>query len=67
MISEEQLKEKILGRMDLSREVEDEELQELIFRVLEEESRGEYISLGMRAKLGKELFDRGRGHYRGND
>ena len=57
MISEEQLKEKILGRMDLSREVEDEELQELIFRVLEEESRGEYISLGMRAKLGKELFN----------
>jgi pilus assembly protein CpaF len=57
VISEEQLKEKILGRMDLSREVEDEELQELIFRVLEEESRGEYISLGMRAKLGKELFN----------
>lgn len=57
MISEEQLKEKILGRMDLSREVEDEELQELIFRVLEEESRGEYISLEMRAKLGKELFN----------
>lgn len=57
MISEEQLKEKILERMDLSREVEDEELQELIFRVLEEESRGEYISLEMRAKLGKELFN----------
>lgn len=43
--------------MDLSREVEDEELQELIFRVLEEESRGEYISLETRAKLGKELFN----------
>lgn len=57
MISEEQLKTKILGRMDLSREVEDEELQELIFRVLEEESRGEYISLETRARLGKELFN----------
>lgn len=43
--------------MDLSREVEDEELQELIFRVLEEESRGEYISLETRARLGKELFN----------
>lgn len=43
--------------MDLSREVEDEELQELIFRVLEEESQGEYISLETRAKLGKELFN----------
>lgn len=57
MISEEQLKEKVLGQMDLSREVEDEELQELIFRVLEEESRGEYISLETRARLGKELFN----------
>lgn len=57
MISEEQLKKKILGQMDLSREVEDEELQELIFRVLEEESRGEYISLETRARLGKELFN----------
>lgn len=57
MISEEQLKTKILGQMDLSREVEDEELQELIFRVLEEESRGEYISLETRARLGKELFN----------
>ncbi len=43
--------------MDLSREVEDEELQELIFGVLEEESRGEYISLETRARLGKELFN----------
>lgn len=43
--------------MDLSREVEDEELQELIFRVLEEESRGEYIPLEVRARLGKELFN----------
>lgn len=43
--------------MDLSREVEDEELQELIFQVLEEESRGEYISLETRARLGRELFN----------
>ncbi len=43
--------------MDLSREVEDEELQELIFGVLEEESRGEYISLETRSRLGKELFN----------
>ena len=42
---------------DLSREVEDEELQELIFRVLEEESSREYLSLEVRAKLGRELFN----------
>lgn len=57
MISEEQLKTRILGQLDLSREVEDEELQELIFRVLEEESEGEYISLEEKARLGRELFN----------
>lgn len=57
MISEETLKTKILGRLDLSREVEDEELQELIYRVLEEESVVEYIPLEEKARLGKELFN----------
>lgn len=57
MIQEEQLKTKILGQLDLSREIEDDELQQLIFRVLEEESEQEYISLDTRAKLGKELFN----------
>ena len=57
MTSEEALKTKILGRLDLSREVEDEELQELIFRVLEEESAVEYIPLEEKARLGKELFN----------
>lgn len=57
MISDEQLKTKILGQLDLSREVEDEELQELIFRVLEEESEREYIPLEEKARLGKELFN----------
>ena len=45
MIQAEQLHEKILARLDLSREVEDEELQELIYKVLEEQSRQEYIPL----------------------
>ena len=57
MISEEQLKTKILEKLDLSREVEDEELQELIFRVLEEESERDYIPLEDKARLGKELFN----------
>lgn len=57
MTSEEALKTKILGRLDLSREVEDEELQELIFCVLEEESAVEYIPLKEKARLGKELFN----------
>lgn len=42
--------------MDLSREVRDEELQELIFRVLEEEGEREYLSLEEKARIGKLLF-----------
>lgn len=42
--------------MDLSREPSDEELQEIIFRVLEEESGKEYITLDEKARLGKLLF-----------
>lgn len=57
MISEEQLKTKILGKLDLSREVDDQELQELIFRVLEDESAREYIPLEEKARLGRELFN----------
>lgn len=42
--------------MDLSRDPSDEELQEIIFRVLEEESGKEYITLDEKARLGKLLF-----------
>lgn len=37
--------------------MEDEELQELIFRVLEEQSRQEYIPLQEKAVLGRDLFN----------
>lgn len=57
MISEEQLQEKIVDRLDLSREIEDEELMELILQILEEESRREYIPLQRKAALGRELFN----------
>ena len=56
MTSEEALKTKILGRLDLSREVEDEELQELIFCVLEEESAVEYIPLEVKGKAWEGAF-----------
>lgn len=57
MIKAEQLYDRILAKLDLSREVEDEELQELIFRVLEEQSRQEYIPLQEKAVLGRDLFN----------
>ncbi|MBE5064114.1 CpaF family protein [Lachnospiraceae bacterium DSM 108991] len=57
MISEEQLQEKVLARLDLSREIGDDELTELIFQVLDEESDGGYIPLKKKAELGRDLYN----------
>lgn len=48
---------KILAQMDLSKEASDEELLELIHRILEEKSKEEFIPLGEKAILGRELFN----------
>ena len=53
----EQLHEEILAQMDLSKEASDEELLELIHRILEEKSKEEFIPLGEKAILGRELFN----------
>lgn len=47
----------MLARLDLSREIGDDELTELIFRVLDEESAGGYIPLKKKAELGRELYN----------
>ena len=57
MTEEERLQGKVLAGLDLSREIGDEELKELIFRVLDEESGREYIPLRKKAELGKELYN----------
>ncbi len=41
----------------MTREIEDEELTELIYRVLQEASSEEYLSLSRKTELGKELFN----------
>lgn len=46
-----------MKRLDLSREIEDEKLQDIIFHVLEEESGRSYIPLEEKARLGKVLFN----------
>ena len=45
MIGSEQLHARILERMDMTREIEDEELTQLIYHVLKEASEEEYLSL----------------------
>ncbi len=46
-----------MKRLDLSKEIEDDELTGLIFRVLAEESEMEYIPLQKKVSLGRELFN----------
>ena len=57
MIGSEQLHARILERMDMSREIEDEELTQLIYHVLKEASEEEYLSLDEKTILGRELFN----------
>ena len=53
MIQAEQLHARILEELDLSRDIPDEELTELIHRVLDEASGREYLPLGIKAELGR--------------
>ncbi len=51
-----ELKEQILERVDLSREVPDEEMQELIDEVVLAYGKEQHLSLNERCRLKKELF-----------
>lgn len=57
MLQMEELQAKILEELDLSKEVADDELMEIIHRVLGENEQKAYISLREKAGLGKELFN----------
>lgn len=57
MILAEQLHARILEELDLTKEIEDEELTQLIYRVLNEASQQEYLPLAQKTALGKELFN----------
>ena len=57
MINVEELQEKVLKEMDLSKEVADDDLMEVIRRILDEGGQEDYISLREKAGIGKELFN----------
>ncbi len=57
MIQMEELQAKILRELDLSKEVGDEDLMELIHRMLGENEQEAYIPLKEKAGIGKELFN----------
>lgn len=54
---ERRLKEDVLGRLDLSRELSDEEVLDVIDEVVLESSREEYLGLAEKRRLQKALFD----------
>ncbi len=55
-MKEEQLYERVLDRLDLTRDIDDEELEELIHQVLREEAGEEYIPLQEQIALSRQLF-----------
>lgn len=57
MMCSEQLHARIMEKLDMTREVEDEELTQLIYDVLKEASQEEYLSLDEKTVLGRELFN----------
>ena len=57
MVEIENIQKLVMEELDLSREVCDEELQEVIHRVLEQDADAKYLSLREKAMLGKELFN----------
>lgn len=55
-MQEDQLYERVLEKMDLTKEIEDEDLSELIHEVLKEASEEEYLPLQEQIRLSRRLF-----------
>lgn len=53
----EELHQRVLDNLDLSCDIEDDNLEELIYQVLQEFSKEKYLSIDERVLLGKELFN----------
>lgn len=57
MVQVEELQAKILEELDLSKEVADDELMEIIRRILAQKSQETHIPLGEKAGIGKDIFN----------
>lgn len=53
----EMLQNQIMAKLDLSREIEDGELVELIYQVLEDYAKDIYLPLRMKMEFGRDLFN----------
>ena len=61
MSSVENLRKKLIGNIDLSKDISDEELQEEISELVIKELKGQKVSLKQKMNVSKELFDSIRG------
>ena len=57
MLQAEEIQSKILRELDLSKEVPDEELIQVIHRILRKEKAERHITLKEKSNMGKELFN----------
>jgi len=57
MISAELLYDSVLERLDMTRDVEDEELTELIYGILDEHEEKGYLPLKEKVQIGRDLFN----------
>jgi len=57
MIEALTLQERILEKLDMTKEVDDEELTGIIHQILKEAGEKEYLSLDVKTSLGRELFN----------
>lgn len=57
MTRTELLYEQVMLRLDMTKETGEEELQEIIRNVIEEEGRKEFLSLGEKIRISRELFN----------
>ena len=57
LISKAELQEQIIGQIDLTKEVSDEELIDMIDQVLKERGREHYFSIKDKQRLQKEIFN----------
>ena len=53
----DEIKKMVMARLDLSRELEDDEVMEIIAEVIFQYSSDNYISMGEKNEIGRRLFN----------
>ena len=56
-ISKETIREKVISTIDMTREPQEQELHEIIDRIMEEELKEKYLTIKERIKIHKEVFN----------